>query len=224
MDDAGIVDGAQCRRYAQCEMFKVGGSQRAAGADHPRQRRSLDVFGDKVGLGAVGVGVEYGRGREALHLAGAFGLTPEPGAELGVFGEIRADHLDRYPLAVLAGSVGAGGEEDGTHPALPEAACDAVRSELAGVVRPQRSHDSARHGRWRRSRHGCTPRKRVDFHGPIVVSRYATPMVGRPEPRGTGCSIAIILAHPPPSGQSRYGGRLGEFSRIACHPRAPHPA
>ncbi len=119
-------------------MFQVGRAQRAAGVDQFGKRRSLDEFGDQVGLGAVGVGVKDGGGGEPFHLACAVGLAAEPGAELGVLGEFRADHFDRYPLAVLAG-----GEEDRTHSALPEAARDAVGPKLARVLRPQRSHDIA---------------------------------------------------------------------------------
>jgi hypothetical protein len=119
--DAGGMDGAQRGGHAEREMFQVGGPQRAAPGDQLRQRRALDVLGDQVWLRSVGVGVEHGGRGEPADPAGAVGLPPEPGAELGPLRQLRPDHLDGD-----RGAVRRAAEEHGAHPALTQPPGDLV--------------------------------------------------------------------------------------------------
>jgi hypothetical protein len=136
-------------------MFEVGWPQRPTVPDHLSQGRPLHVLGDEVGLRTVRVGVQHSRRGETPHPPSAFGLPPEARPELRMFSQIRTDHLDGDPLAL-----GTDAEEDGAHPTLTEPAADAVGTELAWVVRPQRGDGLSGYTR-RCGRHSATPPEAV---------------------------------------------------------------
>jgi hypothetical protein len=130
---SGRVQG-ECRGHAHPELLQLATLQWSTAVHDVLQGRAVDEFRHQVRLLGVGVGVQHLGSAEPGHPQRAFGLTPEPGAELRVPRVLVADDLDRY-----VPSVGCAPDIDDAHPALAEKAEQLVRADAARVACAQRT-------------------------------------------------------------------------------------
>lgn len=116
------------------------GAQRegAVGGDGLGEGGSGDEGGGEPRFGGVRVGAGDANGPRAVHLGGDLGLAAEPGPEVGLFGVLRADHLDRGERAVVGPA-----EVDDPHPAGAEASEEPVAADPGGIRGVERLHQPA---------------------------------------------------------------------------------
>lgn len=97
-----------------------------------------DEGGGEPWFGGVRVGAGDADGPGAVHLGGDLGLAAETGPEVGLFGVLRADHLDRGERAVFGPA-----EVDDAHAARAEASEEPVAADPGGVRGVERLHQPA---------------------------------------------------------------------------------
>ncbi len=112
--------------------------ERAVGRDGLGEGGSGDEGGGEPRLGGVRVGTGDADGPGAVHLGGDLGLAAEAGPEVGLFGVLRADHLDRGERAVVGPA-----EVDDAHAAGAEASEEPVPADPGGVRGVERLHQPA---------------------------------------------------------------------------------
>lgn len=123
----GTVDVAQGLREPGHEPPQLPGRHGAVPLDVLREGRAGDEEGGHPGPGAVGVGIDDGRGEGTADLPGGGDLLPETPPELGVLGELGVHHLHREPQAG-----GRGGQMDDAHATRTQTRLQTV---LTGVLR-----------------------------------------------------------------------------------------
>jgi hypothetical protein len=137
VDEPAGVDRGQSLGQRGPEPGHVAEVQRPVSAHHRLQGRPRDVRGDHPRLVVIRVGVDDGRGMEAADPPGRLHLAREALQELGVSGELGADHLHRDPAPARREA-----EEYLAHPAVTQPAHQPVDANLARVSSPQRIHRS----------------------------------------------------------------------------------
>jgi hypothetical protein len=96
------------------------------------QRRPGDVSRGQPGHRAVQVCIDHERGEQAAHLLRGRDLSAEPGPEIGVFGQLGPDDLDREGPSARGHA-----QEHLSHAAAAQLPEQPVRPDLTRVVRLQ---------------------------------------------------------------------------------------
>jgi hypothetical protein len=110
--DPGRVDRGQRLGEPGGQAVQHLGVERAARVDVLGQRGAVGVLGDQERLRRLGVGLDHPDRAHALDPGQRGHLAAEPGPELRVVGQFRAQHLDRDRLAAPGL-----GQVDDAHPA-----------------------------------------------------------------------------------------------------------
>ena len=97
---AGRVNRGERLRQAGRERQHRALSERALDCHRLTERRAGNVLGRQPEFLAIGVRVHHPGGELAADFPRRVHLAAEPGAELGIFGQVGLDHLHRDPLAV----------------------------------------------------------------------------------------------------------------------------
>ena len=110
--------------------YSISAPERALLLDVVGQRGPVDVLGDQERPLRLGVSLDHLYRAHALDPGERGHLTAEPGPELGVLSQFRAQDLHRDRAAVLGGT-----QVDHAHPAGPQPGGQPVPADPRGVAR-----------------------------------------------------------------------------------------